>query len=524
MLEQYITDPGVSVELKSPKEMHFDQDTGISVWMYRVTRNEHILNQPAERIGVNQVRRQPLPVNLHYLVTPMMSDPLDEQELLGRVLEALNDHPVLSGANLAGALLGSQSEFRIALETPTLEELTRVWDGAAKVLPGIGQLPGAGDPDRFRGAAPGQPGGNAAPGDPQPDRFFRWMMFANRYQVQVGSRLYTVIDDLTSIYQVLVAGRLTSTPSGAALLPAVQVDHPGVQVKIGQDGFFCLATHVPLVFPDLDTTPYNLNLTLQAEHHPPLAVPLPVPAGSSFPLPLLDLSLRYDPPRIQGGVTMGIGGAAVGLARVVLDQRQTCLPCAPRCISTTRRAHRWALARLPTWARRGCWTSRRPSWRRSGLRLDNSAALLPGSVLRLGGEPDYEFMVVDFTRLAAGAGIFTGGLRRSYPAGAPAQAVTAAPGAAVALDRDASAGQGLLWLVAGLSAGGIQVQDANPNQVEFHALGVLSRDTAQDRGYYHSTAWFTCTRSACTPRTPPPPILLTRARILTPPSRSTRLT
>ena len=128
MLEQYITDPGVSVELKSPKEMHFDQDTGISVWMYRVTRNEHILNHPPERIGVNQVRRQPLPVNLHYLVTPMMSDPLDEQELLGRVLQVFNDHPVLSGADLAGALLGSQSEFRVALETPTLEELTRVWE------------------------------------------------------------------------------------------------------------------------------------------------------------------------------------------------------------------------------------------------------------------------------------------------------------------------------------------------------------------------------------------------------------
>lgn len=128
MLEQYITDPGVSIELKTPREMHADLNTGISVWMYRITRNEHVLNHPAERIGVNQVRRQPLPVNLHYLVTPMMSDPLDEQELLGRVLQVFNDHPVLSGADLAGALAGSLSEFRISLETPTLEELTRVWE------------------------------------------------------------------------------------------------------------------------------------------------------------------------------------------------------------------------------------------------------------------------------------------------------------------------------------------------------------------------------------------------------------
>lgn len=128
VLEGYITDPGVNVELKSPREMNADGDTGISVWLYRVTRNEHTYNHPPQRTAINQVRRQPLPVNLHYLVTPIMSEPLDEQELLGRILQVFNDHPVLSGADLAGGLLGSLDEFRISLETPTLEELTRVWE------------------------------------------------------------------------------------------------------------------------------------------------------------------------------------------------------------------------------------------------------------------------------------------------------------------------------------------------------------------------------------------------------------
>ena len=307
-------------------------------------------------------------------------------------------------------------------------------------------------------------------------------MFPNSYQLQVGSRLYTLIDDLTSTYQVLVAGRVTSTPSGAALLPAVQVDHPGVQVKIGRDGFFCLAAHVPLVFPDLDTTPYNLNLTLQAEHHPPLAVPLPIPAGSAFPLPLLDISLHYHLLRIQGWVTMGIGGAAVGLARVAIDQANLLTLRTP--------LHFDHLAGTPvgacTFANLGAGRvlDQPAAFLAAELRLDNSAGLLAGSVLRLSGEPDYEFVVVDSPGPQPGQVFLRGGLRRSYPAGAPVQAVTAAPGAAVALDRDAFAGQGLLWLVAGLAAGGIQVQDADPNRVEFHALGVLSKDTAQDRGYY----------------------------------------
>lgn len=308
------------------------------------------------------------------------------------------------------------------------------------------------------------------------------MMFANRYQVQVGSRLYTVVDDLTSSYQVLVAGQVASEPSGVTLLPVVQVDYPQVQVKIGRDGFFCLAAHVPQVFPDLDTTPYNLNLTIQAERHQPLSIPLLIPAGSAFPLPALDISLRYLPLRIQGGVTMGIGGAAVGLARVAIDQANLLTLRTP--------LHFDHLAGTPvsacTFADLGAGRSlvQAASFQAAELFLDNSAGLLPGSVLRLGGEPDYEYITVDAGGAQPGQVFLRGGLRRSYPAETPVQTVNVTTGAVATLARDASAGQGLLWLVAGLAAGGIQVQDAIPAHVEHHALGALSRNTAEDRGYY----------------------------------------
>jgi hypothetical protein len=129
MLEDQITDPpGVNVVLKSPKEMAIPKQThGISVWLYRVTRNEHALNQPPERVAANQLRQQPIPVNLHYLITPIMSIPGDEHTLLGRVLQVLNDHPVLRGGDLKGDLEGGDEAFRIHLETLSLEELTRIW-------------------------------------------------------------------------------------------------------------------------------------------------------------------------------------------------------------------------------------------------------------------------------------------------------------------------------------------------------------------------------------------------------------
>lgn len=127
LLQDAIMEPGVNVFLQSPQEMREDDNTGVSVWLYRVTRNEHLLNQPPERTGPNTVRRRPLPVNLHYLITPLMTDPLDEQTLLGRILQLFNDAPVLRGGDLQDSLQGGDEEFRIFLETLTLEELTRVW-------------------------------------------------------------------------------------------------------------------------------------------------------------------------------------------------------------------------------------------------------------------------------------------------------------------------------------------------------------------------------------------------------------
>jgi len=119
---------GVPIDLRSPKEMREDNNaSGISLWLYRVGRDADLLNRPPERISPTQFRRSSLPVCLYYLVTPLVAKPEDRQTLLGRVLQLLNDHTQLLGADLQNSLAGSTDEFRVNLETLTLEELTRVW-------------------------------------------------------------------------------------------------------------------------------------------------------------------------------------------------------------------------------------------------------------------------------------------------------------------------------------------------------------------------------------------------------------
>lgn len=127
LLGNHIPSATAAIDLQSPKEMRGATPTGtkgISLWLYRVTRNGDTLNHPPLRVVPNQRPRHPIPINLYYLVTPIFDDPLDEQEQLGKVLQVFNDHAILSGSDLQDGL----TELHITLETLSLEELTRVWD------------------------------------------------------------------------------------------------------------------------------------------------------------------------------------------------------------------------------------------------------------------------------------------------------------------------------------------------------------------------------------------------------------
>ena len=119
----------VPIQLYSPPEMDtVGQVPGISLWLYKVTRMAEMLNEPPERKSATQLARTPLPVLLHYLVTPMATDPLTRQTLLGRVLQVFNDHSILRGTDLQGVLQNTTEQLRVNLEALTLEELSLVWD------------------------------------------------------------------------------------------------------------------------------------------------------------------------------------------------------------------------------------------------------------------------------------------------------------------------------------------------------------------------------------------------------------
>jgi hypothetical protein len=121
------------VSLATPDELETIGDQGVSLWLYRLVRDENLINRPPRRVGFDTLQRRPLPVRCHYLVTPIIeaataSAAETEQTILGRILQCFYDQPFLRGVDLQNDFAGTSVELTARLEPLSLEEITRVWD------------------------------------------------------------------------------------------------------------------------------------------------------------------------------------------------------------------------------------------------------------------------------------------------------------------------------------------------------------------------------------------------------------
>jgi len=123
----------MDVFLTTPQEMAEASGHGVSLWLYRLEREEQRLNAPETHAAPQTVRGPPLPLRLHYLVTPMTDVSTavgteTAQLIMGKVLQVFNDEPVLRGAALADDFVGSDVELAVRLEPLGLGDLYQIWD------------------------------------------------------------------------------------------------------------------------------------------------------------------------------------------------------------------------------------------------------------------------------------------------------------------------------------------------------------------------------------------------------------
>jgi hypothetical protein len=139
--EELSTDPDVGqifhseqdIVFLNPTETARDTSLRLSLWLYQITENEFVKNQPMVRAnGGDQLQHTPLALNLFYLITPFAntgngdSTSRDEDHMvLGKVMQVFHDNGIIL---LRDNTNGIAEELRIIFKRMNLEELTRIWE------------------------------------------------------------------------------------------------------------------------------------------------------------------------------------------------------------------------------------------------------------------------------------------------------------------------------------------------------------------------------------------------------------
>ncbi len=115
------------ISLDSPFDLQDNDSVKLSIYLYRITENASTKNQFPVQGNGTQLRKPPLTLDLHYLVTPLVGTVTDQQIILGKVMQVFYDRAILQGTDLTGSLAASGEEVRLILNPVALEETTRVW-------------------------------------------------------------------------------------------------------------------------------------------------------------------------------------------------------------------------------------------------------------------------------------------------------------------------------------------------------------------------------------------------------------
>lgn len=100
----------------------------ITVFLYRIAVNPTLRNDPRRLHPDGSIVRQPLPLELSFLITAWAKDTRDELRITGRILQVLYEHAELGAAHLVGTSWDKNDTVQLVLESLPLEDHYRIWD------------------------------------------------------------------------------------------------------------------------------------------------------------------------------------------------------------------------------------------------------------------------------------------------------------------------------------------------------------------------------------------------------------
>lgn len=100
-------------------------DLNVSVYLYEIKENTDVRSNDLIDQG-DRMRYPPIALDLFYLITAhstsdVLTRAIDEQRIIGKLMQLLHDHNTLKGVDLVGALEGDSGHYRMVKETLPLE-------------------------------------------------------------------------------------------------------------------------------------------------------------------------------------------------------------------------------------------------------------------------------------------------------------------------------------------------------------------------------------------------------------------
>jgi hypothetical protein len=100
----------------------------VSLFLYQIQENEFIRNRDREEVGLDGLRRPPLPLDLYYLITPLVSEPVTALGHLETIMRVFYDNAVLEPPLLPPTLVDAGNEtIRLTNYMLSLEDKNRLW-------------------------------------------------------------------------------------------------------------------------------------------------------------------------------------------------------------------------------------------------------------------------------------------------------------------------------------------------------------------------------------------------------------
>jgi hypothetical protein len=299
------------------------------------------------------------------------------------------------------------------------------------------------------------------------------------YQTQAQGRIYTVVDDLHTVYVAVLTGVLLDEVTGTPLQTeaVITASIPGLITNLGNGSQFGLAGYPEQLFPKLATTAYPLTLTVEAAGYRTFTLPVTVPAGATFPIALAAIKMRPLPVRIQGRIVRESDRSAITGAKVASGNGKVLLLRSPlvfdHALGVTVNAVTLTTAgpmrKLTVEAKGGS----------KSIMLDNTAALAAPGQLQIGAGASLEVVTIASLGPDPAQVNLTGALNATFPVATQVQEASAALVSVAASTRRANAGDGLVVVNPALTADALEIVDGA--KTEYHWLNAISNSS----GYYH---------------------------------------